>query len=468
MASTNIQDLEVVLPRIMPAPKPDGGFRIVHQLDPLNVLAYTAMTFEVANAIEAARPPVEDRISCSYRINIDPAQGRFFGANNGYRDFVEQSRALAANHEYVFLADITDFYNQIYLHRLQNAISSAGPNLGAIASDIERFLTRLNDGVSHGIPVGPTASVIMAEAVLLDVDAFITGRGYRHTRYVDDFRIFGDDQSSLNNLHQELTKYLHSHHRLVFVSGKTRTLGSAEFLDSILDDPEEVERREIHDALTMVRPLNRYAIGEDTEDGGVDAAEQRAEVLEGLMDRVCAIEPLDLGLARHVLRRCRRYGIRAIVQQLLDRLEHFAPVMNDVVIYLSEVMNRAFVDRYQAQLEGVLALPGVLGIEWARYWMAELIVRNSSLLDRPVCRQFVAEHGDLEHQAQAALARRDVAWVRDQKPHIDELGGWPRRQVLRSGLALAADERRYWYRNIQANNRPGVERWFLPWLISQH
>src|SRR5437016_9750172 len=63
MVATDIGDLEVVLPRIMPAPKPDGSFRVVHQLDPLNVLAYTAMTFEVAAAVEAARPPIADRVA---------------------------------------------------------------------------------------------------------------------------------------------------------------------------------------------------------------------------------------------------------------------------------------------------------------------------------------------------------------------------------------------------------------------
>src|SRR5689334_10876050 len=59
LSSTPIDELEVVLPRIMAAPKPDGGYRIVHQLDPLNAIAYTAMAYHVSAAVEAARPPVE-------------------------------------------------------------------------------------------------------------------------------------------------------------------------------------------------------------------------------------------------------------------------------------------------------------------------------------------------------------------------------------------------------------------------
>src|SRR5207249_7884136 len=71
LARTPIRDLEVVLPRMMPAPKPDGGYRIVHQLDPLNVLAYPAMAYEIAQAVERGRPPVADRVACSYRVAID-------------------------------------------------------------------------------------------------------------------------------------------------------------------------------------------------------------------------------------------------------------------------------------------------------------------------------------------------------------------------------------------------------------
>jgi reverse transcriptase-like protein len=469
LTTTPVADLEVVLPRIMVAPKAEGGYRVVHQLDPVNAVAYAAMAHQIAQAVENARPAVADRVACSYRVSIDAPRGSFFGENNGYSDFVEQSRDLANEFTHVLTADITDFYNQIYLHRLQNAISTADSNLEPLASDIEGFLIRLNDRVSHGVPVGPSASIIMSEAVLLDVDAFILGKGFKHTRYVDDFRVFSDDVASLNQLHQDLTRYLHSSHRLVLASSKTRCRPTSDFLDTVLDDPEEAERRGIHGALTAVGPINGYEseLADDVPADLPDAALERAEILQTLMDQVCAIDPIDLGLARHVLRRCRRYRIRAIVPQLLDNFAHFAPVMNDVVIYLSAVMNRGLSDRQGPKLEAIILSPPVLEMEWVRYWAAELVVRNLVLLRRPVLRDFIIQYGDLEHRADAALLLRDVAWVRAQRARIDELGSWPRRRILRAGLALARDERRNWYQNIQANHRPGIERWLLPWLLAQ-
>ena len=467
LSQTPIGELEVLLPRKMAAPKPDGGYRIVHQLDPLNAIAYTAMAHHVAVSVEAARPPIESRVACSYRLTPDARTGRFYDPKHGYRDFVHQSRYLAASCKHIFVADITDFYNQIYLHRLQNAIGSANPTHGAFAAQLERFLTRLSDGVSHGVPVGPVASIVMSEAVMLDIDAFISGLGFFHTRYVDDIRVFSNDLSSLRGLQQELTYYLHCHHRLVLASGKTRTMTSEKFLESILDDPEEVERREIHSALEEIEPLGGYELEEPPKRDGREESERRVEVLRALMERVCALSPLDLGLARHVLRRCRRYKIRAIIPQLLAHFDHFVPAMNDVVLYLRAVTSQRMIDQYHADIFRALTSSAVLDIKWARYWTSNFVVRTWQLLSRPEFERYVFEHGDLESQAFAALQQRNVSWIRQQRTRIDEVGGWPRRQILRAGLALAADERRHWYRNLLANNRPGAERWLLQWLMSQ-
>lgn len=466
LSQTNIRDLEVRLPRLMAAPKPDGTYRVVHQLDPLNAITYTAMAFMVGDAVERARPAEGQRVACSYRIQLELDTGRFFRENNGYPDFLAQSRALAREHNCVLTTDITDFYNQIYSHRLQNALSSADDALNELATDIEEFLVAINDTVSHGVPVGPSASIVMSEAVLIDVDSFITNRGFRHTRYVDDFRIFGNDANQLSRLLQDLTLYLHKTHRLVLAAGKTQIMPSARFLEAVLDDPDQVERREIHDALGVVEGVNGYDFQDDQPDNLPLNIQQRAEVLRVLMRRVCDIEPLDMALARRVLRKSRKYKIRAILPQLLDRFEHFGPVMNDVVLYLIAVLNPTSVNRYENRIEQVLTGREMLEIDWVRYWVGHLILHNTALLRHARFQQWLARYGDPEHQAHSALLRRDVAWVREHRGQIDQTGPWQRRQIMRAGLALALDERRHWYHALQANNPPPIERWLLAWLLA--
>ena len=55
-------------PRAMAIAKPKIGFRVVHQLEPLDALVYTALACQVATAVEAARmPSIADRMFVQIR-----------------------------------------------------------------------------------------------------------------------------------------------------------------------------------------------------------------------------------------------------------------------------------------------------------------------------------------------------------------------------------------------------------------
>lgn len=143
---TSRETTEIPAPRhrLMAAPKPGAGYRVVHQLDPLSTLVYTAMAYIVAPGLESARAPLDEHVACAYRVVLDPPRGRFFGESTGYEGFVVRCRALAAQFQYVLVTDIADFYNQIYLHRLQNVIATAVPNLPDFATAVEDYLLALN------------------------------------------------------------------------------------------------------------------------------------------------------------------------------------------------------------------------------------------------------------------------------------------------------------------------------------
>lgn len=135
-------------------PKPGGGFRAAIQFDPLDTLTYTALVYEMAEALEQSRIPAQQRIACSYRIQLD-ANGSFFASSNGWHDFHQRSSEMVASGQYshVLLADISDFYNQIYHHRIENALESAAIARER-AQNVENFLSRLTAKQSRGLPVG--------------------------------------------------------------------------------------------------------------------------------------------------------------------------------------------------------------------------------------------------------------------------------------------------------------------------
>lgn len=153
LTSRNVHKMAVTPPRALPWKKPKGGYRIVHQLEPIDALIYTALVYQVADRIEQARSAKEKDIACAYRIDV--SEGSLFSAGSGYERFRDASKDLASSYKYILQTDITDFYNQLYLHRLNNAIEHADPLLKSLADDIEHFLTALNEKASQGVPVGP-------------------------------------------------------------------------------------------------------------------------------------------------------------------------------------------------------------------------------------------------------------------------------------------------------------------------
>ncbi|HKN80818.1 MAG TPA: RNA-directed DNA polymerase, partial [Actinomycetota bacterium] len=64
------------------------------------------------------------------------------------------------------------------------------------ACEIEGFLAGLERIGVEGLPVGPDASAVLANAVLSQVDRTLRDAGVEHLRWVDDVVLSGGDVSS--------------------------------------------------------------------------------------------------------------------------------------------------------------------------------------------------------------------------------------------------------------------------------
>jgi hypothetical protein len=465
LISVDISKIPVSLPRCMLAPKPNGTYRVVHQLDPLNTLTYTAMAFLASEHIENARAPRQDRIACSYRISPEIASGNLFATGNGYSDFTEMTRDCLSNNAYILKTDIADFYNQIYLHRLKNGVAVAHNSLEELSKNIEDFLISLNDTVSRGVPVGPPASIILAEALLTDIDNFISSAGFTHTRYVDDFRIFSNSRDDLDTLLQNLTLYLHKTHRLILASHKTQIMESSKFLAEELDDPQEVQRRELHRKMEDIgSPYEDFQTGNEIDEQAM-TTEQRIEVINSMMQAICERSILDLGLARHVLRLCKRYRIRSIVPKLLERFDFFIPVMPDIVLYLNTVSSRKFIERIAPQLETICSSPSAK-LPFVRMWLAHYLAKNPRYLQERTFTDFIHNSDDIASLALATINSRNSTWARELRHSFDAVSTFEKRHIIRASLAIGNDERRSFYDTARTRELTILERYVLDWVAS--
>jgi hypothetical protein len=464
LRQVDVANAEVAANWKMMVPKHTFGFRGATQLGPFDALLYTALIYESAQAIEAFRRPVEERVACAYRLELS-GDGRFFGKETGWSNFHGASDELSSTGKYshVLCADISDFYNQISHHRIQGALAQAGIDENRTLV-IERFLGNINARhQSRGIPVGPAVSILLAEACLADVDNFLL-QTYYHTRYVDDFRIFcTSERQAVQALH-DLSEYLHTAHRLSLQAGKTFIFPSAEFRERELSDPETEERRareagvlERMEELRMEHYREWHEL--DEEEIKEHELEVGREVLKDLLERVIRSRTFPLGSARHVLRRAQSTRSRVILPQLLENLGMFAPVIREVVLYVTKIQNarnraeigNALVDFVSTSIYGV--------VPFIQYWVISALCEVTEFTTMETAVALAEQsHTSIRDRMIALVAKAygRTDWVRWKKETWANTSAFAQRAIIWASSALPRDERSHWLQPIRNNADPSV------------
>ena len=185
------------------------------------------------------------------------------------------------------------------------------------------------------------------------------------------------------------------------------------------------------------------------------------------MDEVVAREKLDLGMARHVLRKCRRYRIRAIIPQVLQNFSFFAPVISDVVTYLRRVASERWINANVDEVVRVYREEAAIELPYLRMWFDEFVATKAAFLANPEVRVAVGHSPSFAARSSAAITLNDAAWFRAQRYNLDNVGAWDRRQIMRSSLAVGRDERRAWLLGIQNNFDQVLEGAVIRWLMDR-
>ncbi|MEM9954729.1 MAG: RNA-directed DNA polymerase [Chloroflexota bacterium] len=437
-------------------PKPNGGFRVAIQLSPIDTLIYTAMVYEAAELIEDSRINVSEKVACSYRVKLD-AKGQLFSNQSGWKDFHEKSETYSsqADLSFVVLTDIADFYNQISHHRVRNALEMANVSSNR-AANIENFLMELTARQSRGLPVGPLASILLAEATLNDVDMFLLRKGYKFTRYVDDFRIFcNSKRESIQALH-DLSHYLNASHKLTLASGKTRIVSIEEFREKYLHDPQKVERRKQTEKISEhIRYLYNARYNSHVEFDEKELLEDRAFIIENLVDlfeEAISESVISLGIIRYLLRRATALDTNQLHESILDNLDKLTPAMRDVVVYFNKTARGKGKKKIGRRLIHFIETSDYAGLPYVQLWIINLLVEkfSSEFSDElgVVCTNLEKTLGK-RPQALLAKQNRSLDWMREYREVWQNTPEWDRRAIIWASTALGNDERKHWLERVK-------------------
>lgn len=116
---------------------------------------------------------------------------------NFSKDDVDIENELSIGARFVVKADISNCFLSIYTHSIPWALvgkegAKSDRNENKYFNKLDKFTRNLKFGETHGILIGPHASNLISEIVLVAVDYELNKKGYKYIRHVDDYTCFID------------------------------------------------------------------------------------------------------------------------------------------------------------------------------------------------------------------------------------------------------------------------------------
>lgn len=196
-------------------PKNGIGRRFVHVVHPMPY--FFLAKYVVDNYTEIKKVCKESEISYSTPVNTQKIKQRYYVAQSKNVATFQEARQKKSLDKFVELkVDISNYYPSIYTHTIPWAFvtkdvakyiwdcreKNKKPTKYSadiihnydIGSQIDKLIEKCQEKQTHGIPVGPDASFVVAEAILSHLDFVIKKICPNITgcRYYDDYYLFFD------------------------------------------------------------------------------------------------------------------------------------------------------------------------------------------------------------------------------------------------------------------------------------
>lgn len=448
------------------SPKGAYSFRIAHQLYPADTVLYTAAVLEIAGDIERLRQPIE-KGPFSYRFVDDEGEARVFASASSFHDWIEHLKSVYEKNNkknvVVMESDISDFYSRIYFHRIEHVLDDVNAR-NPVRKIIEGIIKFSRGRQSHGLPVGSTASRILAEGLLNDTDVTMTEDVVAYSRYVDDFRMVCKSEPDGHSTVCKLAEHLMLTEGLSLNSSKTKMLSVPSAvkdcehkLSDVLNDEDIVE---------VSQYIRRVYEAEDVSVDDIDDVDP-----EKIVDRVREImnrDTVDYGALKVLLRALRATGY--------DKADEFVAEFPGLLYFLPRdfsLLAGALAQRHVDKAEKIAAVlvktcneAPAKEIVLAKVWVAHLFVSGALPVTRPLLSSLSLGSSALEQRANFLIRGRlrDRAYFRARKTGFNETSDWVKSALLFGASCMSRSEYRTWLDTVSDHYDDPFAATYLKWL----
>ncbi|TNV71529.1 hypothetical protein FGO68_gene14389 [Halteria grandinella] len=456
-----------------------AGHRPATQIDPLWNALFLSAVIEIAPLIEQKR--LSSNQVFSYRFQPSFDTGKLF-ADTGWADFQKTSLMLASKYGYVASVDISDFYQRVYHHRLENVLRTDCSCNGTIVKFIDRFLSSINSEKSFGLPVGGPASRILAEALLIRTDRLLFTSGIPFIRFVDDYYLFGNSENELRASILKLNKLLLDNEGLSLNRNKTKLLSSKEHLEqsafSTVDrneSPQEKNRRSFlslrlrYDPYSDTADDDYEAIHKSIEDHDVLAIFEN-EIRKSRIDRFSATQSIN---AVKFMNPQDQSAMISAIALNLDTLSEVFPTVANTFRKVSQDISQDAKTVFYEKVRDMVAKRSPLIAASGTFAYAIRILADDPCPDADIALASVFFNYDeatpiLQRDVLFSMTRRkSTFWLSNLRNKMSSVSNpWVRRAMFAASYELR-DEGEHW-RKAEKGRLEEHDKLLLDWLGKKH
>jgi len=452
-------------------PKDNLSYRIATQLDPLYSIFLAAIIYKYGNLLEKKRRPKHEDQVFSYRFSPDNS-GHFYDSDFSWNLFWNKCFEKSKDYAYTVILDISDFYNQIYYHPLENQLRECGlPN--QVLKWIMDLLKSITARVSRGIPVGPHSVHLLAEISINPIDNSLVSRGIKFCRYVDDLIIFCNSGTEARTIILQVAYILDKQQKLILQNQKTKILERDKFQEYC---SEMIEDRPINDLekniLNIIRKYSGGNLYQTVYLGDIlenDLKQFNEASINKILSDYLNQEKPDYIRLRWFIRRLSQVGHPSGIKYCVDHFDKLTPTISEICQYFVSVSN--FSDPEWSDVGNRLIQ--LLGNE---------IIRSNEYFQMSIYslfnRKIELNHLDKllrSYRNISALFQREIIittykngitdWIRELKEHFLVMDIWSKRSFLIACSILPKEERKIFINQISCDNK--LDELIIKWAKNQ-
>ncbi|TIQ37187.1 MAG: Retron-type reverse transcriptase [Mesorhizobium sp.] len=434
-------------------PKDEVSFRQATQLTPLDSIILSAIAYEFGGGIEARRRKSDQVFS--YRFKPSAEHG-LYNSHSAWNDFWKTAQRRASRAGAVLYCDIADFYNQIYHHTLENQLIASGfPNQAT--KWVISLMESTTAGVSRGVPVGPHATHLFAEASLIPIDNSMADSGIEFVRFADDIIVFSDDFKQARKALSRVASILDRQQRLTPQRHKTELFTPESFVARCAEMIEDRPISESEDRILGV--LRRYTGGNPYISISYNDISEKdwAAFSEAAVSKVIAeylgSKDVDYIRLRWFYRRLAQIGNPGAIDITLKNIEFLTPCFASICTYLSSVqgITREKWQEIGSDLLNLLQLEEIRESEYFRLSILSLFTRNSDINHFAALGRGYAGSDTFAKREITLAAKVNGAndWLRELKEDFGGMDYWQRLAYLFCCRGFPLDERKYFVNRLE-------------------